>query len=536
MKKISIAAGLLLIAMPALAAVTVTTPLASLVTTARTLGASSAPLGLFSFTLGTSESETLSSVAVNIVNNGTSTAAGADLASVAVYRDANANGTLEVGTDLVAGTQTTVNVGTPTTVTTATNNTLPGTFFVTLSTGASWSGVAPADSVTVRIPASGITTSANSPTVTEISTSTISAVASTPTDTTGPKLVLAVLNGGTQIAVQHEGSEHVNMTRMVMLTFDEATNKPAINATNINSVLTLSNSHSWLDSAGHVGGANWNSDGKVLVVELPGGTPPPVSTMIDPVPTPTPPPTITPATIAVGDVVTVAGSVIKDSIGNNATGTATITQGTAVGGGHGEGDDDEEEGMPCTNNLINGRLYKLAGDANPTVYLAAACMLKPFRGAAVFHARGHKFQDIIILQSLPENTVSTDPALPAVGTLVKGSDKTVWFVETGHKRKGFASEKAFLGLGFRFNQINQIADTDLNTMSVDTTPIVTDTAHPEGAIVKCSNSNTVFQVNGTEGTPFANVDSFELRGHTFQQVATIDCGKFHYILVQAVTQ
>jgi hypothetical protein len=525
MKKLAIIASLLLVAGPAFATVTVGTQTTSLVTSPVTLSASSSPLGLFTFALTGDAAETLTSVALTLMPGSGSTVTGSDLAQVAVYKDANSNGTFESGTDTLAGSQTSVNVGTPTTIAVSSNNSLTGgaRFFVTLSTGASWSGVAPADSLTARIPASGIVTSTTSPTVTEVTTSSISAVAPVVVDTTGPVLTTAVMQTGT--------------TKNVTLTFGEATNKPVITAANINTVLALSNSHSWLNGASLLGSAVWNTEGKTLVVTVAAPAAAPVTTLEDNT-NHTVVPVVGAPTVAVGDVVTIAGGVIKDAVGNNATGSATITAATT--GGHGgddeDGDEDEHEGMPCANTLINGRLYKLAGDANPTVYLAAACTLRPFRGAAVFHARGNKFQNIIVLQSLAGLDVSAKPALPADGTLIKGSDKTVWFVETGKKRKGFASEKAFLGLGFKFSQVNQISDSDLNTMEVDSTPIVSDTAHPDGAVVKCGNSNTVFQVNGTQGMPFANVDSFTLRGHTFEQVATIDCGKFHYVLGLAVVE
>src|SRR6185503_7516198 len=124
-------------------------------------------------------------------------------------------------------------------------------------------------------------------------------------------------------------------------------------------------------------------------------------------------------------------------------------------------------------------------------------------------ARGNKFHNIIVLSSLTGLTVATDPALPASGTLVKGSDKTVWFISTGHKRKGFASAEVFLGLGFHFGQVNQISDTDLSTMALDSTPINTANSHPDGSLIKCGNSPLIYQVAGNTETPFTNIDTFE---------------------------
>src|SRR4026207_1168577 len=151
MRKIAILSGLALaLANVAFAAVTVNTQPAPLVTSPITAPASSSPIGLFSFKLTADAAETLSSVAVTVNAVGGSTIAGSDLASLAVYKDNNANSTFESGADLLVGTQTTVNVGSATSITTASNNSLTGggTFFVALSTGSTWGTSAPADSVT----------------------------------------------------------------------------------------------------------------------------------------------------------------------------------------------------------------------------------------------------------------------------------------------------------------------------------------------------------------------------------------------------
>ncbi len=49
----------------------------------------------------------------------------------------------------------------------------------------------------------------------------------------------------------------------------------------------------------------------------------------------------------------------------------------------------------CENGLINGRLYMVMGKSK--IWLAADCRLKEFRGNAIGHAKGKKFQDIIPL-------------------------------------------------------------------------------------------------------------------------------------------
>lgn len=595
------------------AAVSVPTGPTSLVTSPTSFDSSSGPLAVFSLSLGQTAGETLSSVAVTINNNGSSTASGTDFSSVAVYKD-NGDGTFSAATDLLAGSQTTVNVGSPTLVSTGANNAIDGgKFFVTISTGASWSSAsAPADSITVTFAADGIITSANSPTVTAVTTSAITA------DTVGPQLTSAVAmnTGGTSakeagdsiqftfnepttkpvisvgnlpttlslsgghsfldglgvlmsaswnaagtvytltlsgngtlpsvepgdtvtavgsliqdslgnsaggsqvisgsftsdvtapqltgaVAFNTGGTAAKEAGDSVQLTFNEATNKPALVASQVASSFTLNNSHSWLDGAGAVGSASWNAAGTMLTITLSAGTSVPTVAVGDMVtmagslvqdtsgnaaagsPTitgsfgvadttgpvlmsalaqntggtsakeagdsvvltfgeATNKPTISDSnvvstlslnnghswfdgaghiasaawdvggtmltvtlsagtsvpTVAVGDTVTIAGSVITDAAGNAATGSRVISG--SFGGAPTTGG-----GKVCPNGLLNGRLYQVSGQN--TVYLAAACRLKVFKGKALEHARGKKFKNIITIQSLDGLTTLPKP-------------------------------------------------------------------------------------------------------------------------------
>jgi hypothetical protein len=482
MRKTAIFLGLFAFAFAANAAVTVDTAPTSLVTSAASVPASGEK-AVFEFALSANASETLSSVGVTV---NSTTAASSDLAAVTVYKD-DGNGTFGAE-DMEAGTNTTVDIGSTTTVTTASNNTLTGAkFFVVLKTGASWSGT---DSLTVTLNANGIVTSADSPTTSAVTTSSIAF------DLSGPMLQTAV-------AMNKEGgTSAVEAGDKIVLTFNEATNKPDITAANIATALSLNNSHTLLDGAASIGSATWNDAGTILTIMLSADTSVP--------------------TLVVGDTLTIAGSLIKDSANNNASGSAAITGsfGTTT-----PPTDDDEFGKTCFSGIINGKLYK-SGSEN-TVYLAAGCSLRPFRGAAVFHARGHKFQHIITLSTLTGVQVSDKPALPAGGTLVKGSNATVWFVTEDGKRKGFASENAFKRLGFNFMSVKVISDTDLQELMEDAN-IEASSQHPEGAVVKCTTSSTVYMMKGSKKYAFTNPTPYLERGHTWDAIAVIDCNAFTY--------
>lgn len=119
----------------------------------------------------------------------------------------------------------------------------------------------------------------------------------------GPVLLSAVAQNTGGTSAKEAGDS-------VALTFDMPTNKFAVDMTNITNQLTLNNGHSFLDSAGNLGGAGWNASGTVLTLIISGNT----STL----------PTL--ATVEPGDVVTLATSTgITDLSSNLATGSQTIT-------------------------------------------------------------------------------------------------------------------------------------------------------------------------------------------------------------------
>ncbi|MGE5393080.1 MAG: hypothetical protein ACM3NH_05045 [Candidatus Saccharibacteria bacterium] len=613
MKKLMLVAALLLAGSPAFAAVTVSTAPVSLVTSAATVNASSTA-NLFSFGLMQDASETLTSVAVTVTNETGSSASSADLASVKLLKGADLSSAVEIGSN------TSVNVGTPTVIAVNSGSTAISAtgdkYFVTLATSASW---AQPDKVAVTLPANAVVTSANSPTLAATTTAALSAP-----DLTGPALSTAVAKGTGTVSGKDAGDS-------IDLTFNEATNKAAITTANINSVLALNNSHSWLDGNGQIQSATWSDDGKVLSVKFSSALNLP--------------------TVAAGDTVTIGGSVIKDSAGNNATGSAAITgdfgvvvaapalstavakntanlSGTNAGdsvvltfslatnkpaitkdnintvlalnnshswldgaaaigsaawsadgktltvtlsagtsvptvapsdtvtvsgsvikdataavnatgtqtisgsfsGSTSTGGDDEEDdfGKVCPGGVIqNGKLYRIEG--SNTVYLAAACSLKPFRGAAVFKARGHKFQDIrvITVSQVSPASISDKPALPSGGTLIKGSKSTVWFVTEDGKILGFVSEKAFKRLGFNFGSVKTISDSDLTTMQQGAN-IQENSPHPEGAVLKCTVGSTVYMMKGNKKLAFTNPQPYLDRGHTWDAIAVVDCGQFQY--------
>jgi hypothetical protein len=109
-------------------------------------------------------------------------------------------------------------------------------------------------------------------------------------------------------AVASDGSvpgNGIDADDYVYIAFGESTNSPTIDATNIDTVLALSDSHTWLDGSGQVDSAVWNSLADTLTVYLSasGGEP----------------------TIVVGDVITPDGTTITDCAGNGCSAPVVLT-------------------------------------------------------------------------------------------------------------------------------------------------------------------------------------------------------------------
>jgi hypothetical protein len=105
-------------------------------------------------------------------------------------------------------------------------------------------------------------------------------------DTLGPVVVSAMASDNIN---QLPG---IDEDDYVLLTFNEKTNSPALDHSNIDAVLSLSSGHSWLDGQGELGRAEWNFIGDMLLITLSTGVSPP--------------------TVAVGDTLALDGVTIKD--------------------------------------------------------------------------------------------------------------------------------------------------------------------------------------------------------------------------------
>lgn len=115
-----------------------------------------------------------------------------------------------------------------------------------------------------------------------------------------------------------------------------------------------------------------------------------------------------------------------------------------------------------------GTLVKVEGD--PTVYMSVNNELRPFTTGSAFMARGLNFSDVqtISADDLASAKIGKVMGYPD-GTLVKGSDSTVYVIFNGAKH-GIPSMDVFTRLGYTPDQITQLPDGDI-------------AAHDDGGVV-----------------------------------------------------
>lgn len=95
---------------------------------------------------------------------------------------------------------------------------------------------------------------------------------------------------------------------IVTIIFNESTGAPDINSANIDTVLQLSSSHTWLNGSGSISNARWTNttyanDTLIITLSTNGGTP----------------------TVTVGDTITCDGATISDLLGNPCSDSTNIT-------------------------------------------------------------------------------------------------------------------------------------------------------------------------------------------------------------------
>jgi hypothetical protein len=149
----------------------------------------------------------------------------------------------------------------------------------------------------------------------------------------------------------------------------------------------------------------------------------------------------------------------------------TIPSLLSIGREIGNGSDDDDtivipanssSTLPSISGLPDGSIVKIPG--NPTVYIVSGGVLKPFTSLTVFKAHKKNLKDVKIISASQFASMTVgDPVNFPDGTLVKGSDHTVYVVENG-QLLGIPSMGVLNKNGLSLKNLLKASDNDLKDL------------------------------------------------------------------------
>lgn len=157
---------------------------------------------------------------------------------------------------------------------------------------------------------------------------------------------------------------------------------------------------------------------------------------------------------------------------------------------------------------------------SPAVYMVEDEVKKPILSAEVFEENGLDWNEIETvdedeLGSYPEG----EPLNYPDGTLVKGSGSAVYVIGDGRK-KPVKSVNAFLGLGYKWGQIKNIRDAELEKYE-DGAMIEDGSVHPEGALIRVKGTSGIYQIKGGKLNPITSREAFEANNLKWNKVLEV---------------
>lgn len=158
--------------------------------------------------------------------------------------------------------------------------------------------------------------------------------------------------------------------------------------------------------------------------------------------------------------------------------------------------------------------------SSDTIYLYVDGEKRPFPLREIFLSHGYHYQQIVQFTDVFLDSIPTGSPLPfRDGTLLRGSDKTVYVIEHGRKRAILTAE-IFTDLGYQWQKVMRVADNILASLASGP-EIASADRHPDWTLVKCDGEETVYVLDGGRKRPFPSAQIFFSWNYTWNQVQHI---------------
>jgi hypothetical protein len=145
----------------------------------------------------------------------------------------------------------------------------------------------------------------------------------------------------------------------------------------------------------------------------------------------------------------------------------------------------------------SGLLFKYADNA--TVYLLKNGIKYPITDFSVFKNYVSGNRSIVTIPSSVSFDSGSNLSLKS-GTLIKSKSADTVYLVIENKKRPFTSAEEFLGLGYRFHQIQAVDDTAVAAMET-----TTDLARPSGTIFQYAGKTTIYMLEGGKKRAFPSL-------------------------------
>ncbi|MFA6097853.1 MAG: hypothetical protein WC788_09615 [Candidatus Paceibacterota bacterium] len=167
----------------------------------------------------------------------------------------------------------------------------------------------------------------------------------------------------------------------------------------------------------------------------------------------------------------------------------------------------------------NKSVIKVKG--KPTVYVIEDGLKMPIQSPTVLASNGLSFADVEEVDQEEADTYSDgEPLNYADGTMVRESDRPEVYVVANGQKKHILDPIAFADLGYNWNNVLVVAPKSLGIFS-NAAPMNSNSAHPEGALIRVEGTNTVYVVEGGKKVPISDIQLFNARKYDWNKVLVI---------------
>lgn len=158
---------------------------------------------------------------------------------------------------------------------------------------------------------------------------------------------------------------------------------------------------------------------------------------------------------------------------------------------------------------------------NPMVYMVEDGMKMPIQSPTVLFNQGLSFSDVQEVEQEEADTyANSEPLNYADGTIVREKNKPEVYVVADGQKKHILDPNSFTALGYNWNNIVIVPANSLGIFK-NSTPMNSNSIHPEGALIRVEGTPTVYVIKGGKKVPISDIQLFNTRKYDWKKVLVV---------------